>query len=292
MNGQLISSPQTIQEILVNATRVLGTSMNYRKARLEAELLLAHSLEISRAMLLARLTDPVEVAVAAQFGANVARRSRQEPLAYVMGHREFYGLNLMVDRRVLIPRYETELMVQIALDRARRVAQPVVVDIGTGSGAIALSLGHHLTSAHIYATDISHEALTVAQINASRLHLDRVRFLESDLLIRLDEPFDLLIANLPYIPSARYDDLPREIREFEPRIALDGGFDGLSAMRRLLTQLKERSRRGSVALFEISEEQGDEAIRLVRRELPLALARVHRDLEGLDRVIEINLHPG
>jgi release factor glutamine methyltransferase len=99
------------------------------------------------------------------------------------------------------------------------------------------------------------------------------------------------MANLPYIPSVRYNQLPREIRDFEPRVALDGGFDGLAVMRRLLTQIKANRRRGSVALFEISEEQGDTAMKLVRRELPLSLARVHRDLEGLDRVIEVNLNP-
>ncbi len=287
----LISKPQSIQEVLVNATRVLGMTMDFRQARLEAELLLAHALEISRTMLLARLNEAVGVDVAARFAANVARRGKQEPLAYILGHREFYGLDLMVDRRVLIPRYETELMIQIALDRTRRVAEPLIVDIGTGSGAIALSLAHRLTRAQIFATDISREALAVAQINAARLHLNRVQFLEGDLLTPIDEPFDLLMANLPYIPSVRYNQLPREIREFEPRVALDGGFDGLAVMRRLLMQIKGRARRGSIALFEISEEQSGAAMKLVRHELPLALAHVHRDLEGLDRVIEVNLNP-
>ncbi len=288
----LISKPQSIQEVLVNATRALGMTMDFRQARLEAELLLAHALEISRTMLLARLNEAVGVDVAARFAANVARRGKQEPLAYILGHREFYGLDLMVDRRVLVPRYETEVMVRIALDRATRVAEPLIVDIGTGSGAIALSLAHRLTRAQIFATDISREALAVAQINAARLRLNRVQFLEGDLLTPIDEPFDLLMANLPYIPSVRYNQLPREILEFEPRVALDGGFDGLAVMRRLLMQIKGRARRGSIALFEISEEQGDAAMRLVRRELPLALARLHRDLEGLDRVIEVNLNPG
>ncbi len=287
----LISKPQSIQEVLVNATRVLGMTMDFRQARLEAELLLAHALEISRTMLLARLNEAVGVDVAARFAANVARRGKQEPLAYILGHREFYGLDLMVDRRVLVPRYETEVMVRIALDRATRVAEPLIVDIGTGSGAIALSLAHRLTRAQIFATDISREALAVAQINAARLHLNRVQFLEGDLLTPIDEPFDLLMANLPYIPSVRYNQLPREIREFEPRVALDGGFDGLAVMRRLLMQIKGRARRGSIALFEISEEQGDAAMKLVRRELPLSLVRLHRDLEGLDRVIEVNLNP-
>jgi release factor glutamine methyltransferase len=284
----LISKPESIQEVLVNATRALGMTMHFQDARLQAELLLAHTLDTTRAMVLARLNETMPPDLDAMYAANVARRAQHEPLAYILGHHEFYGLDFVVDRRVLIPRHETELLVQLALERARRVAAPHVADVGTGSGAIALTLARHLPQARVYATDRSRDALAVAQINASRLHLDRVQFLEDDLLTLLTEPFDLLVANLPYIPSPRYARLPREIREFEPRMALDGGFDGLSVMRRLLGQLKPRARRGSIALFEISEEQGALALELVRRELPLAVAQVHKDLEGLDRVLELS----
>ncbi len=283
----LISQPQSIQEILVNATRALGMTMSYKQARLQAELLLAHTLEVSRAMLLARLNETLAPELAAQYAANVARRAQHEPLAYILGHREFYGLDFIVDRRVLIPRHETELLVQLALKRAQRFALPFIADVGTGSGAIALTLAHHLPQAHIYATDLSPDALAVASLNASRLKLDDVQFVEDDLLRRLKEPFDLLVANLPYIPSERYARLPREIREFEPRIALDGGFNGLGVMRRLLAQMQGLAKRGSIALFEISEEQGASALELVHQELPLAATQVHKDLEGLDRVIEV-----
>ena len=262
-------------------------TMNLHDARLQAELLLSHTLETTRSALLARLNEAIGADVAAHFAANVARRAQHEPLAYIIGHREFYGLEFLVDRRVLIPRHETELVVQLALERARRIADPLIADVGTGSGAIALSLARHLTDARILASDISREALAVAQINASRLHLDRVQLLQGDLLTHLDQPFDLLIANLPYIPSVRYRQLPREIRDFEPRVALDGGFDGLAIMRRIITQLKPLVRRGSIALFEISEEQGRSAMELLQRELPFASCQTHRDLEGLDRVIEV-----
>ncbi len=284
-----ISNPESIQEILVNATRALGATMPYRDARLQSELLLAHTLAISRAFVLARLNETIDAATAAAYAAIVARRARGEPLAYLTGRKEFYRLEFLVDRRVLIPRHETETLVALALDAALQIhrAAPVIVDVGTGSGAIALTLAHYLANARVIATDISREALAVAQINAQRLNLEQVEFVCGDLLEPVTEPFDILVSNLPYIPSARFDELPREIREYEPRVALDGGPDGLSEMRRLLRQVESRAGKGAVAFLEISEEQGADALDLVQRELPRASAALHRDLEGLDRVIQL-----
>jgi release factor glutamine methyltransferase len=291
-NLMMIDQPETIQEVLLNATRALGRTMEYRDARLQAELLLAHSLGTTRAMLLARLGEPVAIDVAAQFAASVARRAQHEPLAYVLGYQEFFGLGLLVDRRVLIPRHETELLVTLALERMRHVAHdpPVVVDVGTGSGALALSLAQQLPQARIFATDISPEALIVAQMNSSRLGLEgRVEFRQGDLLQPLPERFDLLVANLPYIPSARLAQLPREIRAFEPPLALDGGEDGFAVLRRLLGQLELHAARGAVAFFEISEEQGEAAIALCRAVVTDARVVVHADIEGLDRAVEVRL---
>jgi len=279
---------ESIQEILVNATNTLSATMPQHEARLQAELLLAHSLDVSRATLLARLNESVAPELAARFAANVVRRAQHEPLAYILGRQEFYGFDFIVDLRVLIPRHETELLVQLALERVKHIATPFIVDVGTGSGAIALTLAHHLPHARVYATDCSPDALAVAALNASRLKLANVQLVEADLLQKLNEPFDLLTVNLPYIPTERYAQLPREIREFEPRLALDGGADGLAVLRRLLTQMQALAKHGSVALFEISEEQGVSALELVRSELPLAGAQVHKDLEGLDRVLELS----
>ncbi len=281
----------TIQDALLDATRALGATMEYHEARLQAELLLAHALETTRAMLLARLDEPIVPELAARYAANVARRARHEPLAYILGHQEFYRLDFLFDRRVLIPRHETETLVELALQAARRSAltSPVIIDVGTGSGAIALTLAQHLPQAQIVATDISPDALAVAQLNAARLRLDaRVQFLQDDLLERGAALFDLLVSNLPYIPSQRFEQLPREVRAFEPRVALDGGEDGLAVMRRLLAQLEARAARGAVALFEISEEQGQAAVELAQQVLPRATATLHQDLEGLDRVVEIS----
>jgi release factor glutamine methyltransferase len=281
---------QTLQDALLDATRALGVTMRgvCHEARLQAELLLAHALETTRAHVLARLNEPLAPDIAARYAANVARRAQDEPLAYILGHQEFCGLDFIVDRRVLIPRHETEVLVQLALERARQTASPVIVDVGAGSGAIALTLAQHLPHARVIASDISRDALAVARMNAHRLNLQaRVEFIESDLLDDVGAAFDLLVANLPYIPRARFEQLPREIRAFEPRRALDGGEDGLAAFRRLLAQLESRAARNASALLEISEEQGAAARECVRRALPHAVATVHRDLEGLDRVVEI-----
>src|SRR5581483_11012282 len=160
----LISHPETVQEVLVSAVRALGARNGYAAARLEAEILLAHTLKISRALLLARLGDPISPADAAQFAGMVARRAQNEPLAYIIGHQEFYGLDFIVDRRVLIPRPETEHLVEFALQALKQIPhpEPVIGDVGTGSGAIALALAHHTAaSVKIIATDVSPDALAV-----------------------------------------------------------------------------------------------------------------------------------
>lgn len=283
--------PQTtIQDILLDAVRALGATMEYHEARLQAELLLAHALETSRALMLARLNEPIEPAVAARYAASVARRAQHEPLAYIIGRQEFCGLDFVVDRRVLIPRHETETLVQLALERARKISSPVIVDVGTGSGALALTLAHHLPQVRVFALDQSRDALDVARLNAKRLNLEsRVEFLQSDLLDAFVHSFDVLVANLPYIPTIRWKELPREVRAFEPRAALDGGEDGLGVMRRLLAQLESHANRNAVALLEISEEQGTDAMEASYRILPRAVVTLHKDLEGMDRVIEIQI---
>ncbi len=288
----LIARPETIQEVLVSAVRALGVRMDYRTARFEAELLLAHALGISRAGLLARLADPLDAEHAAAFAGMVARRAQGEPNAYILGHKEFYGLDFVVDRRVLIPRPETELLVELALKSLKQVSHPapVIADVGTGSGAIALAMAFHAPSARLIATDISPDAIAVARLNAERLNLqDRVEFIVGDLVAPVAEPLDVIIANLPYIPLTRYDRLPVEIRRFEPRAALVGGIDGLSLIRLLLKQIPAHAARAGIVFVEISEEQGKEARDLAQAFFPKARVALHQDWEGLDRVIEIQL---
>lgn len=289
----LITHPETVQEVLVSAIRALGVRSNgIASARLEAEILLAHTLKMSRTMLLARLGDPISTADAAQFAGMVARRAQREPIAYIVGHQEFYGLDFVVDRRVLIPRPETEHVVEHALRALKSIPhpEPVIVDVGTGSGAIALSLARNTTNTKIIATDISPDALAVAQLNAKRLNLlDRIEFRQTDLLEGITAPIDILTANLPYIPLEREAQLPREIRAYEPRLATIAGLDGLSIVRRLLKQVQQYMSRAGFIILEISEEQGDRARELAQLLLPLAQIEIHQDLEGLDRIVEIRL---
>lgn len=289
----LITHPETVQEVLVSAIRALGVRSNgIASARLEAEILLAHTLKMSRTMLLARLGDPISTADAAQFAGMVARRAQREPIAYIVGHQEFYGLDFVVDRRVLIPRPETEHVVEHALRALKSIPhpEPVIVDVGTGSGAIALSLARNTTNTKLIATDISPDALAVAQLNAKRLNLlDRIEFRQTDLLEGITAPIDILTANLPYIPLEREAQLPREIRAYEPRLATIAGLDGLSIVRRLLKQVQQYMSRAGFIILEISEEQGDRARELAQLLLPLAQIEIHQDLEGLDRIVEIRL---
>jgi release factor glutamine methyltransferase len=286
----LIARPETIQEVLVSAVRALGVSTDYRTARFEAELLLADALGLSRTGLLAQLAEPLSEAEAAHFAGMVARRAQREPIAYILGHQAFYGLDLIVDRRVLIPRPETELLVELALPALKTVAHvvPIIADVGTGSGAIALALAKNAPHARIIATDISPDALAVAQLNAQRLNMEeRVEFRLGDLLNGIAEPLDLIVANLPYIPLERLPRLPREIRDYEPRIATISGLDGLSQIRRLLQQAPTHLTRAGIIFLEISEEQGTAARELAEGMFPHAAIRLHQDLEGLDRVLEI-----
>jgi release factor glutamine methyltransferase len=254
--------------------------------------LLARVLKMSRALLLAHLGDPISSADAAQFAGMVARRAQREPLAYILGHQEFFRLDLLVDRRVLIPRPETEHVVELALNALKQIPhpEPVIADVGTGSGAIALALAHNTQHTRIIATDISPDALVVAQLNADRLNLARrIEFRTTDLLEGISEPIDILVANLPYIPLEREAQLPREIRVYEPRLATIAGLDGLSVIRRLLKQVETHMARSSFVFLEISEEQGEAARDLANAILPRARVQIHRDLEGLDRVVEIRL---
>jgi release factor glutamine methyltransferase len=276
--------------------------------RLDAELLLAHALGWPRARLLAEGRAAVPASALAAFHALLERRAALEPVAYLLGRREFFGLEFLVDRRVLVPRPETELLVELALRFARpttndqrpttddaegpgrssfvvRRSSFVIADIGTGSGCIAVALAVYLPHARIYATDISPDALAVARTNAECHGVAaRVTFLEGDLLAPLPEPVDLLVSNPPYTVLAQIDE---GVRRHEPRLALDGGPDGLAFYRRLLSEAPGRLRTGGAVLLEIDAEQGHAVAALARGAFPGADVRLHKDLAGHDRVVTI-----
>ena len=279
---------------------------------LDAEVLLAHTLGWDRARLLAHpehcLTAPDREA----FASILARRQSREPLPYITGHREFFGLEFAVDHRVLVPRPETEVLVEQTLKwvRSRQAGQgqagrgmsdhgsrpplpvspgsPSIADVGTGSGCIALALALHLPRATIYALDSSAGALEVAASNVARHGLQgRVLLLHSDLLGALPSRVSAIVANLPYVRTGELTTLEPETRDHEPQVALDGGPTGLEPSRRLLAQAAPHLLPGGAIMLETGDGQGRAAAEMARREFPRAKVDVLPDYAGRDRVLRI-----
>ena len=261
--------------------------------RLDAELLLAHALGLSRARLLAQFDRALSPAELTRYRQLIERRRAHEPVAYIVGYQEFYGLDFYVDRRVLIPRPETELLVEKAIELAGRVGDRgyglyplILADVGTGSGAIAVSLAVHLPQATIYALDSSAEALEVAARNVRHHGVEgRVHLLRGDLLSPLPEPVDIVVANLPYVSETELAELPPEIRCYEPLSALDGGPNGLRHIRRLLAQAREYLSPHGAVILEIGATQGKAVAELARQHFPTAEIEIAKDYGGLDRVV-------
>jgi len=219
----------------------------------------------------------------------IERRAQREPVAYIVGHKEFYGLAFFVDNRVLIPRPETELLVELSIEMAQARSLHLIADVGTGSGAIAVSLAVHLPQALVYATDASAKALEVAACNCRHHGVEgRVCLLQGHLLEPLSEPVDLIAANLPYISQAELAQLPPEISRYEPREALDGGSDGLDHIRCLLAQVGGYLRSQGAILLEIGAAQGPAVVALAKRHFPAAKVEVAKDYAGLDRVVIVS----
>ncbi|MDQ7030909.1 MAG: peptide chain release factor N(5)-glutamine methyltransferase [Ardenticatenia bacterium] len=258
-------------------------------ARLDAELLLGAVLDITRAQLLARIDQTVGTHQTHAYQELVARRADGEPVAYILGRREFYGREFIVDPRVLIPRPETELVVELALAHLTKRPSALVADIGTGSGAIAVTLAAERPDVRVIATDISPDALDVARLNARRHGVaDRVDFRLGHLLDPVDVTADVLCANLPYVGTDEAHLLPRDVLVYEPHEALFAGRDGLTLLRELLTSLTSAHvRRGGVVLLEVGYGHGQAVVQLACQRWPREHVHLHKDLAGFDRVVEI-----
>lgn len=243
-----------------------------------------------REWLLAHDDETLPEAQARALETLLARVAAREPLAYVLGERGFHGLTLKIDPRALIPRPETEMLVDLALAAVRTLpAGAAVIDVGTGSGAAAIAIALGAPTARVIACDVSADALSLARENAERLGA-RVSFVESDLLSNVPDPAPIVVANLPYVTREEIDMLPPEIQAHEPRVALDGGTDGLDLVRRLLAQLSaEPARRAALrhVWLEVGASQGPAALALARAAFPDARTRILQDLARLDRVIAI-----
>jgi release factor glutamine methyltransferase len=272
------TAASTVRDALGAATDAIAAAGS-ETARLDAELLLAEASGLDRTTIAAQPETALEATAARRFGELVRRRVRREPVAYILGRKGFRAIELQVDRRVLIPRPETELLVEVAVG----LRPKSVLDIGTGSGAVALAVADELPEASVVATDLSQAALSVAWGNAERLGLaDRVRFMVGSLP---EGPGgDLLLANLPYVSEAEWEGLAPEIREFEPREALVPGPTGLEAIEAVATELGRRGDRPSAVALEVGAGQAA-AVGELLRAAGYDRVEARRDLAGIERVV-------
>jgi release factor glutamine methyltransferase len=295
----------TIQHLADAARRrLLDAGLPGASAAFDAEYLAREALGWDRARFLAELASPAPPGFAERYEAWVRRRAGREPASYIVGHREFWGREFDVTPAVLVPRPETELIVEEALSflvpagaagpRHPAGAPPVLLaDVGTGSGCLAISLACESPSARVVATDTSFEALAVAARNARRHGVaDRVAFVQTDVLAGLASPvesrgapglFDLVVSNPPYVPARHLASLQPEVRKHEPIQALAGGDDGLAVVRRLLPEVASRLKPGGRLIFEFGDGQVAEVERLVVSQPDVTLLRIRDDLQGIAR---------
>lgn len=256
--------------------------------RLDAEVLLGHLLGQERAWLYAHPETPLSPETTARYRHLLHRRANHEPVAYLTGEREFFGLTFAVAPPVLIPRPETELLVELALSRLTGPAR--VWDIGAGSGCIAVAVAVHAPQARLIAADISAPALALARQNARRHGVaNRLALVQANLLAGLSGPVDLIISNPPYIALAEMDSLAPTVKHYEPALALTDGATGLTLIERLLAQAATRLSPGGAILIEIGAGQGNAALLLARRYFPHGYFEIKPDLAGKDRVLLGNL---
>lgn len=277
-----------VADLLSRAAKKLSFS---ETPQLDAQVLMAHILKKSRAQLMAHLDEDIAAEALETIEQALREMGAGKPLPYILGEWEFFGLSFEVSPAVLIPRPETELLVEKALAFLQSSPQKNVADVGAGSGAIAVSIAAHVPAAQILATDISPAALNIAKRNAQRHKVQKqITFVECDLLPNLElrilnSKFDLLCANPPYIPTETLRALP--IYGQEPALALDGGADGLSVYRRLFEMAPQYLNPRAALLLEIESTLGAQTAALALQHFPNARVNLHPDLAGKDRLLEI-----
>ncbi|MCL2777508.1 MAG: peptide chain release factor N(5)-glutamine methyltransferase [Polyangiaceae bacterium] len=254
--------------------------------RLDAELLVAFALGTDRMRVILDADRPLDPSELARLRDLVVRRRDREPIAYLRGEREFFGLRFRVDKRVLVPRPDTETLVDVGLRRTLRVSLSMrQLDLCTGSGCVAIAMAHKRRTAKVFAVDVSLDALEVARANAQRLGVYNVAFFDGDLFSpAFPWAFDLITANPPYIPTAEIDSLMPDVKNFEPRIALDGGSDGLDVVRRIVAEAPAHLARGGVLALEIGAGQAPTVTRLFA-EQGFCDIETARDFAKIERVV-------
>jgi release factor glutamine methyltransferase len=284
----------TVLEILNWSTNCLKDHQ-IENPRLNAELLLSHSLSLNREELYIRLHSHIREEEKATLERLIKRRISGEPLQYILGHQEFWSIDFKVDPRVLIPRPETELLVEQSLSILSETPlkrPPFVLEIGTGSGAVAISLAKEVRDIFLVATDISREALMLANENAKFSGiLHQIQFVHGNLfdpfrLLREREPFDLILSNPPYITCSEIEGLAREVRDYEPIIALNGGKDGLTFYRNIILQAPFYLKKGGWLLLEVGQTQGEKVSELIQKRGDFLTPQRLQDLSGIERVVK------
>jgi release factor glutamine methyltransferase len=280
---------------------ILNWSADYLKdhqienPRLNAEMLLAHAFNLSREGLYNHFKSQVKKEEKETLEGLISRRISGEPLQYILGHQEFWSIDFKVDPHVLIPRAETELLVEQALlilSEGPFKSPPFVLEIGTGSGAIAISLAKEMTDIFLVAVDISKDALLLAKENAASSGvLHQIQFVNGNLFdpfrfLREKEPFDLILSNPPYIPFPEIEELAKEVRDYEPIIALNGGEDGLAFHRTMISKAPFYLKEGGWLLLEVGYSQGRKVSELIEKEGDFLTPQCLRDLSGIERVVE------
>jgi release factor glutamine methyltransferase len=287
----------TLEEILQQTTKTLSKN-NIEDAHIEARILLGHRLKKTPSELLTETDLRLTKQELESIEELVEHRLRGEPAAYITNQKEFYGVDFYIDQRVLIPRPETELLVEEAIKFAYRYRKDsvdstcilTIADIGTGCGNIAVSLALNIPAIKVYAIDISPSALEVAGINCALNNVEeQITLLQGNLLDPITKPVDLVIANLPYIATSELIKLQPEIYYFEPKVALDGGKEGLDLIHQLIRQMTEKISYSHHLLLEIGAYQEQAVTAIVKTYVPFANCNYISDLNGIARVVEINI---
>ena len=289
-NQNMLSDPWTIKKVLD------WTTEHFKKHRiddphLEAEILLAHALKTERIKLYIDFEKEPDRAALESFKSYIARRIKREPSAYITGHKYFMSLDLKITPDVLIPRPETELLIENAIELSKIInGKMSALDIGTGSGAIAVSLAKFIDNIEICATDSSKKALDVALENARKHKVEgKIKFIETDLFPTNGQKFDIIISNPPYIRSSDINGLQPEVRDFEPSAALDGGADGLEYYRRIIGTAGNYLKEDGSLILEIGADQSTAVTGIINEKLKPKNVLVKKDISGLDRVVIADL---
>lgn len=286
---QKINQPPLISSLLNHASESLSHHQ-IPTPRLDAEVLLAQVLKTDRKGLCLAWGTIVPEQEKETFQNLIARRIKEEPVSYIIGKKEFWSLTFKVTQAVMIPRPETETLVEEALKIFSPQSSPSIVDLGTGSGAISIALATELPQASIIAIDISPEALSIAKENAFSHGVRSIRFIEGNLFEPLEgerTPFDLIISNPPYIPTNEIPHLPPGIRDYEPAVAFDGGPDGLEFYRKIIREAHHYLNPGGFLLLEVGKGQGHDVARIMVETRKFSSPEIINDLSGIVRVVKV-----